>query len=266
MKIHSKNSILIKNGKDNENQILNYDYLKCIKCKLLIGCLIDDNFYFLKSKIKVKKEKEISCNLVSLKEELLNIFNDKLCDILKKTNINFSIYKNQIFKNSLDKFSSYKKKQFDITFIIHKIEGRVFLLGNNGYYNKIIEVLNLKYTNNIFFILLVKEYNEIENNKMIQELIINGGEKELKSFYDKNKIMFLDNYDLENNIKKNEHLFINLFEDLFYNYPILLKEEIDEKCEVEKEEQYIKDKNSIDDLVNYISNGGQNNFFGKCFN
>ena len=101
---------------------------------------------------------------------------------------------------------------------------------------------------------------------MIQELIINGGEKELKSFYDKNKIMFLDNYDLENNIKKNEHLFINLFEDLFYDLPILLKEEIDEKCEVEKEEQYIKDKNSIDDLVNYISNGGQNNFFGKCFN
>ena len=241
MKIHSKNSILIKNGKDNENQILNYDYLKCIKCKLLIGCLIDDNFYFLKSKIKVKKEKEISCNLVSLKEDLLNIFNNKLSDILKKTNINFSIYKNQIFKNSLDKFSSYKKKQFDITFIIHKIEGRVFLLGNNGYYNKIIEVLNLK-------------------------LIINGGEKELKSFYDKNKIMFLDNYDLENNIKKNEHLFINLFEDLFYDLPILLKEEIDEKCEVEKEEQYIKDKNSIDDLVNYISNGGQNNFFGKCFN
>ena len=139
MKIHSQNSLLIKNGKDKENKILNYDYVKCIKCKLLLGCFIDDYFYFLKSKIKLKKEKEISCNLVSLKEELLNIFNDKLCDILKKTNINFSIYKNQIFKNSLDKFSSYKKKQFDITFIIHKIEGRVFLLGNNGYYNKIIK-------------------------------------------------------------------------------------------------------------------------------
>ena len=47
MKIHSKNSILIKNGKDNENQILNYDYVKCIKCKLLIGCFIEENFYSL---------------------------------------------------------------------------------------------------------------------------------------------------------------------------------------------------------------------------
>ena len=265
MKIHSQNSLLIKNGKDKENKILNYDYVKCIKCKLLIGCFIEDNFYFLKSKVKLRKKKEIACNLISLKEDLLNLFNEKLYEILKKTKINISIYKNQLFKNSLDKFSIYKKKQFDITFILHKIEGRVFLLGNNGYYNKIIEVLNLKYTNNIFFILLVKEFNDKENNKMIKELINNGGESELKPFYDNNKIMFLDNYDLDKNIKKNEQLFINLFEDLFFNCPSNIKDELDEKCEIEKDEQYNNDKNTIDDLVNYIANGGQNSIFDKCF-
>ena len=264
MKIHSKNSILIKNGKDNENQILNYDYLKCIKCKLLIGCLIDDNFYFLKSKIKVKKEKEISCNLISLKEDLLNILNDKINEIVKKTNLNISIFKNQIFKNNLDKFSSYTKKQFDITLIIHKIEGRVFLLGKNGYYNKVIEVLNLKYTNNIYFILLVKEHNENENKKMILELINNGDEKELKPFYENNKIIFLDNYDLSNDINKKEKLFLNLFEDIYYNIKSNLNNnKLEEKCEIEKEEQYNKDKNTIDDFANYIVNG--QSIFGKCF-
>ena len=100
---------------------------------------------------------------------------------------------------------------------------------------------------------------------MIKELITNGGESELKPFYDNNKIMFLDNYDLDNDIQKNEQLFINLFEDLFFNCPSNIKDELDEKCEIEKDEQYNNDKNTIDDLVNYIANGGQNSIFDKCF-
>ena len=100
---------------------------------------------------------------------------------------------------------------------------------------------------------------------MIKELINNGGESELKPFYDNNKIMFLDNYDLDKDIKKNEQLFINLFEDLFFNFSSNIKEVLDEKCEIEKDEQIKNDKNTIDDLANYIANGGQNNIFGKCF-
>ena len=227
-------------------------------------CFIEDNYYFLKSKTKVRKQKQISCNLISLKEDLLNIFNDKINEIVKKTNLNISIFKNQIFKNNLDKFSAYKKKQFDLTLIIHKIEGRVFLLGKNGYYNKVIEVLNLKYTNNIYFILLVKEHNENENKKMILELINNGDEKELKPFYENNKIIFLDNYDLNNDINKKEKLFLNLFEDIYYNIKSNLNNnKLEEKCEIEKEEQYNKDKNTIDDFANYIVNG--QSIFGKCF-
>ena len=80
IKLNSKNSISIKE-KNNENKILNYDYVKCIKCKLLIGCFIEDYYYFLKSKIKLRKKKEISCNLISLKEDLLNLFNEKLYEI-----------------------------------------------------------------------------------------------------------------------------------------------------------------------------------------
>ena len=194
----------------------------------------------------------------------MNIFNEKINEIVKKTKINISIFKNQIFKNNLDKFSSYTKKQFDITLIIHKIEGRVFLLGKNGYYNKVIEVLNLKYTNNIYFILLVKEYNEDENKKMILELINNGDEKELKPFYENNKIIFLDNYDLNNDINKKEKLFLNLFEDIYYNIKSNLNNnKLEEKCEIEKEEKYNKDKNTIDDFANYIVNG--QSIFGKCF-
>ena len=99
---------------------------------------------------------------------------------------------------------------------------------------------------------------------MILELINNGDEKELKPFYENNKIIFLDNYDLSNDINKKEKLFLNLFEDIYYNIKSNLNNnKLEEKCEIEKEEQYNKDKNTIDDFANYIVNG--QSIFGKCF-
>ena len=40
---------------------------------------------------------------------------------------------------------------------------------------------------------------------MILELINNGDEKELKPFYENNKIIFLDNYDLSNDINRKNY-------------------------------------------------------------
>lgn len=80
--------------------------------------------------------------------------------------------------------------------IVHKIEGRVFLLGKNGFYNTVINEFNKKHNQNIYFILLFKEIEEkcTEEyyNGMIDDLINKGDQGDLKSFKEANRIICIN--------------------------------------------------------------------------
>lgn len=67
------------------------------------------------------------------------------------------------------------------------MEGRIFLLGKNGYFNSVENCLTQKQNLNLFFILISNEINEDENNKIIEELIFEGGEERLENIIKKTK-------------------------------------------------------------------------------
>ena len=101
----------------------------CSRCELLIGLKV--NFILLlKKKIKVRPPKTIELSLLGLKIELLN----KIKEEVRKINtqgITLNITVDKRTKDNIDKYKCSKKNN-DITFIVHKIEGRVFLLGKNA--------------------------------------------------------------------------------------------------------------------------------------
>jgi hypothetical protein len=194
------------------------NYIFCNRCDTILGFELkyyqskeiinnkntnDNNSYLLKKNIKERKNKHININLISFKENLLKTVKEELIEIFKiLTNIKIKISLTPITKQNFDDFSKlYKKKEFDFTFIIHKMEGRIFLLGKNGYFNSVEECLLKKNNSNLFFILVSNEINDDENNKIIEELIFEGGEERLEKYYKKDKIIFLDNYNIENDIK-----------------------------------------------------------------
>lgn len=77
--------------------------------------------------------------------------------------------------------------------------------------------LTQKQNLNLFFILISNEINEDENNKIIEELIFEGGEERLEKYYKKDKIIFLDNYNLENDIMNKKDWFITKIEQIYEN-------------------------------------------------
>ena len=242
---------------------MNYYYYKCSQCKFLVGFEKNQKSYFLKSKIKIRKIKEININFLSIKEDLLNQIKNDFNDMFDLKRIKININTNLIKKSEIDKFNEYKKIYFDFTFIIHKIEGRIFLLGKNGFYNKIIEKLKSKINGNIFFIFIVKDDNNENNNEMIENLIYKGDEKDLEFYYKNNKIIFLNNYEIRENLNNNE----NFFNDLFENCYVYDNNDNDNNNENYFEEDillYNKDKKIIDDMNDFINNG--ENIFKKCFN
>ena len=234
--INSNNAISLKNSKDKSMKTLvNFQYVKCNRCNFLIGLFLKENYYFIKSMIKARKSKEFFLELISIKSELLKEFKSNL---------------DSIFKNNI----------VNVIFIIHKIEGRIFLLGKNGYYNNVIQTLKKRFTNNIFFILLVNEKNNIKNKKMIEDLIEKGGEEDLKSFYNNNRIIFINNYNYKQEILKLREFWINIIHN---NYSIISK--FNEFFENESLDAYTNDKIIIDKMANYLINK-EDNFINRCFN
>lgn len=71
--------------------------------------------------------------------------------------------------------------------MVHKIEGRVFLLGKNGFYNKIVE--EMQSSHNIYFLLIFKS-NDI-SKQAIDDLIEKGDQADLKVFRNKKRIISL---------------------------------------------------------------------------
>ena len=224
------NSLLgfdLKYFKDEENEQKDYN-IKIPK---------EINYYLLKKNIKERNNREIIINLVSFKESLLK--NIKNLTPLTKQNF-----------EDFPKF--YKKKEFDFTFIIHKMEGRIFLLGKNGYFNSVENCLTQKQNLNLFFILISNEINEDENNKIIEELIFEGGEERLEKYYKKDKIIFLDNYNLENDIMNKKDWFITKIEQIYENGSN--NENINRHYIKGEKIMNINDKRKIDSMIEYLNN------------
>ena len=181
-----------------------------------------------------------------VKEELDKIFKD-----IKNIKINISI--TPITKQNFEDFSKfYKKKEFDFTFIIHKMEGRIFLLGKNGYFNSVENCLLKKQNSNLYFVLVSNEVDKKQNNKIIEELINKGGEEGLEKYYNNNRIIFLDNYEIKEDIEKNKDWFINILNDIYGNNN---RDFNKDKYYVKSDKNiYLLDKRKIDGMIEYLNN------------
>ena len=181
-----------------------------------------------------------------VKEEL-----DKIFKAIKNIKINISI--TPITKQNFEDFSKfYKKKEFDFTFIIHKMEGRIFLLGKNGYFNSVENCLLKKQNSNLYFVLVSNEVDKKQNNKIIEELINKGGEEGLEKYYNNNRIIFLDNYEIKEDIEKNKDWFINILNDIYGNNN---RDFNKDKYYVKSDKNiYLLDKRKIDGMIEYLNN------------
>ena len=234
----------LKYFKDEENEQKPYD-IKIPK---------EINYYLLKKNLKERKDREIIINLISFKESLLKNIKTELNNIFNDVkNINIKINLTPLTKQNFEDFPKfYKKKEFDFTFVIHKMEGRIFLLGKNGYFNAVENCLTQKQNLNLFFILVSNEINDDENNKIIEELIFEGGEERLEKYYKKDKIVFLDNYNIENDIKNKKEWFISKIKKIYENG----------NTSENKNRHYLKgekimniiDKRKIDSMIEYLNN------------
>ena len=259
------------------------NYIFCNKCNTILGFELksfkDDenkkynikipsevNYYLLKKNIKERNNRNIIINLISFKENLLRNVKEQLGKIfndMKDININIKINLTQLTKQNFEDFSKfYKKKEFDFTFIIHKMEGRIFLLGQNGYFNAVESCLIKKQNSNLFFILVSNEINDVKNNQIIEELIYEGGEERLQNYYKNDRIIFLDNYNLKGDITKKKEWFLNKIKEIYGN----------EDIDVHKKRYYIKtdkniyimDKRKIDNMIEYLSTNKEKKGLG-CF-
>ena len=245
------------------------NYIFCNRCDIILGFELkyyqtkeninnkntnDNNTYLLKKNIKERKNKHININLISFKENLLKTVKEELIEIYKiLNNIKIKISLTQITKQNFEDFSKfYKKKEFDFTFIIHKMEGRIFLLGKNGYFNAVEECLLKKNNSNLFFILVSNEVDKNENNKIIEELIDKGGEEGLEKYYKNDRILFLDNYEIKDDIVKNKDWFINIINNVFGNSN---RDFNKDKYYVKSDKnEYVLDKRKIDGMIEYLNN------------
>ena len=240
------NSLLgfdLKYFKDEENEQKTYD-IKFPK---------EINYYLLKKNIKERKDREIIINLISFKESLLKTIKTELNNIFSDVkNINIKINLTPLTKQNFEDFPKfYKKKEFDFTFVIHKMEGRIFLLGKNGYFNAVENCLTQKQNLNLFFILVSNEIDDDENNKIIEELIFEGGEERLEKYYKKDKIIFLDNYNIENDIKNKKEWFISKIKKIYENG----NSENKNRHYIKGEKiMNISDKRKIDSMIDYLNN------------
>ena len=252
------------------------NYLFCSKCNNILGFEINFikeekdsintsncDIYLLKKNIKERNNRNININLVSFKENLLKNVKEEMDSIFKDTKeVNAKIHLTPLTKENFEKFSEfYKKKEFDFTFVIHKMEGRIFLLGKNGYFNEVENCLIKKENSNLFFILITNEIDDKENTRVIEELIYQGGEEELEKYYKNDRIIFLDNYQIKEDLNRKRKWFKDKIYQIFGN----------DNQDFSKDKYYIKydrnlyvtDKRKIDNMIEYLTN--EKNGHSGCF-
>ena len=231
----------IKNDEE-ENKNYNYNYTTPNEI----------NFYLLKKNIKERRNKSINVNFISFKESLLKNIKKEFANIFNNIqNINIEINLTTLTKQNYEDFSKfYTKKEFDFTFIVHKMEGRIFLLGKNGYYNDVENVFIKKQNSNLYFILISNEVDNVENNKIIEELIYEGGQDKLEKYYQNDRIIFLDNYNLKDDIIKKKDWFVKKIKQIYGGDNIAQK-----KYYINNDKNiYIMNKRKIDNMIEYLNN------------
>jgi hypothetical protein len=267
-KVKTNNLITLSKKPTNKSNDSN-NYIFCNRCETILGFELkyyqnrendniknqnENNTYLLKKNIKERKDKNININLISFKENLLQIVKEELDKIFKAIkNIKINISITPITKQNFEDFSKfYKKKEFDFTFIIHKMEGRIFLLGKNGYFNSVENCLLKKQNSNLYFVLVSNEVDKKQNNKIIEELINKGGEEGLEKYYNNNRIIFLDNYEIKEDIEKNKDWFINILNDIYGNNN---RDFNKDKYYVRSDKNvYLLDKRKTDGMIEYLNN------------
>ena len=267
-KIKTNSLITLSKNASNKGDDSN-NYIFCNKCDSILGFELkyninkdssnnknnNENFsYLIKKNIKERKNKHININLISFKENLLKMIKEELNEIFKSLkNVKTDIRLNQITKQNFEDFSKfYTKKEFDFTFVIHKMEGRIFLLGKNGYFNSVENCLLKKQNSNLFFILISSEVDKSKNNKIIEELIKKGGEEELEKYYINDRIIFLDSYEIKEDMEKNKEWFLNKINGIFGNNN---RDFNQDKYYVKSDKNvYILDKRKIDGMIEYLYN------------
>jgi hypothetical protein len=230
--------------KNDEEENKNYNYNYTIPNEI--------NFYLLKKNIKERRNKSINVNFISFKESLLKNIKKEFANIFNNIqNINVEINLTTLAKQNYEDFSKfYTKKQFDFTFIVHKMEGRIFLLGKNGYYNDVENVFIKKQNSNLYFILISNEVDNVENNKIIEELIYEGGQDKLEKYYQNDRIIFLDNYNLKDDIIKKKDWFVKKIKQIYGDDNIAQK-----KYYINNDKNiYIMNKRKIDNMIEYLNN------------
>ena len=231
----------IKNDEE-ENKNYNYNYTTPNEI----------NFYLLKKNIKERRNKSINVNFISFKESLLKNIKKEFANIFNNIqNINVEINLTTLAKQNYEDFSKfYTKKEFDFTFIVHKMEGRIFLLGKNGYYNDVENVFIKKQNSNLYFILISNEVDNVENNKIIEELIYEGGQDKLEKYYQNDRIIFLDNYNLNDDIIKKKDWFVKKIKQIYGG------DNNDQKKYYINNDKtiYLMDKRKIDYMIEYLNN------------
>jgi hypothetical protein len=255
------------------------NYIFCYRCNTILGFEFnhlknDDKetynsssneiyCYLLKKNIKERKNNIININLISFKENLLNNIKEELNKAFKEiNNINIKINLTPLTKQNFEEFSQfYNKKEFDFTFILHKMEGRIFLLGKNGYFNSVENCMLKKQNSNIFFVLISNEVDEDENRKIIEELIEQGGQERLEKYYKNNRIIFLDNYELKEDLYKKKDWFLNKIKQIYGNDHHDNKNDYYIKTE---RNIYVIDKRKIDNMIEYLNNKDKKGGSG-CF-
>lgn len=87
------------------------------------------------------------------------------------------------------------------------MEGRAFILGRNGFYNRLIEILKKNFNYQIYFVLLFKNETEDEMKSIIDNLIHKGDQKELEFFSQNNLIIYINDILLADLAQKEKLLF-----------------------------------------------------------
>ncbi len=99
--------------------------------------------------------------------------------------------------------------------ILHKMEGRLFLVGRNGFYNKLYDELYQLVKGNFFFLLNYKKLNSDDSldgqTEIISNLITKGDQQQLQNFKEENKIIFINDEKTLEDLDNIKMYFLNLF-------------------------------------------------------
>lgn len=135
------------------------------------------------------------------------------------------------------------------------MEGRAFILGRNGFYNKIIEILKKNNIFQIYFVFLFKNESEEEMKNCLENLIKKGDQKDLEYFMDNNHIIYI-NENIFHDKEKKEKLLFYLSHKMLKNFYCLKNFDSQDNKKVNENPIEEKNENKIENSINIDSKIG----------